>query len=441
MSETLLEKVRAGREGKTPWVDPPFTKLRRHFGIGQAMYTIIGGASSTGKSALAHWSYVIGAYESWLNRDESRKDVKLKIFCYALERPKDNTLAKWIALKIMRDHGRLLDVKTILGFGTAERMLTEEEVRWVIEAKEYYDEMFENVVTLIDIKEGPTAIRNRIRRWAHENGKTYRKLRDGSVEEAYLDTIRVTVDGEVREEEREFWKKVENPTPEQIPEHEWEWHYVPDDPNLITVIVIDHVGLVPNEKVANSNVQKGNLDRISDYMQMFRDRYFFSPVLVTQFNRNEQDVSRRRFTNHEPEAQDIEGSSRLFHDADVVLGLFNPHKYGIEKFAGYQVGKLVNAGGYNRLRGLKILKNSYGPDDLVGGVWFVGETGYFEELPDSYLMDDALYHEFANVTRFLKGNGNPTTNGSSGSESAESPSADDLLSAEGGEDDYFGAAA
>lgn len=394
--QKLLSSIDKGMEGKTPWVYPPYEKLRYHFGIGRSMLTLIGGQSSTGKSAFTHWTYVLGAYGQWKQRPEILQDVKLKIFLYALERPKEYTIAKWVAMKLMLDHGIILDVPTILAFGTAKRPLTKEERNLIAQTQDTFDQMFDECVTLIDIKEGPTGIWKRMRRWAYENGTAYRINDKGIVQEAYLtEEARSTSHG-VRLEEIENWRDVPNPKPHQVPKSKYEWHYVPDDPNLITEVVIDHIGILPHERVDGQSAQKGNLDRLSDYVQTLRDRYYFSPILVSQFNRNEQDVMRRKSVQLEPEAQDFEGSSRMYQDADVVLGLFNPYKYRLEDFRGYNVMKMVNAHGYNRLRGLKILKNSYGPDDIVTGMLFVGETGYFEELPPPDFITDEQYYNYAN---------------------------------------------
>lgn len=387
----LLSLVDAGMGGKTPWIHPPYDTLRSQFGLGRSVYTLVGGQSSTGKSAFVHWTYVLGAYGAWKRRSPEKEDVKLRIFVYAMERPKLNTIAKWVALKVMLDYGIILDVPTVLGFGTAERRLSEEERRMVESCRNTFEEMFEECVTLIDLQENPTGIFKRLRRYAYENGSAYRYDDKGSVQVAYLQEKEVETSRGKRREEVELWKTLDNPLPSQIPTSKYAWHYVPNDENLITLVVIDHIGLVSREGGKN---QKENLDTLSMYMQTLRDRFYFSPVVVSQFNRNEQDIKRRGFV--EPEAQDFEGSSKMYQDADVVLALFNPHKYGIGDFKGYKVGSLVSERGENRFRGLKILKNSYGADDLLKGMHFVGETGYFNEMPPPDLLTEEAYEAFRN---------------------------------------------
>lgn len=373
-----------------PWIPSPYPNLRSHFGIGQAMYTLVFGQSSAGKSAFVHWTYVLGPY-GWWKRHREETDIKLKIFAYVLERPKIRTLAKWTALQVMLHHKMLLDVNTILGFGTAKSRLTDEAYELIKGFQEYFDEMLDETVTLIDIPEPPTDIFKRMRRWAYDNGAAYQMNDKGEIRKAYLGNEERKAPHGIRIEEVEKWRHVPNPIPEQIPTPESSWNYIPDDENLITLVIIDHIGLVPRERTGHYNAQKGNLDRLSGYCQQLRDYYGFSPVLVSQSNRNIQSVYRRTNVGLEPEAQDIEGSSRMYHDADVVLGLINPHKYRLDRYKGYEVSKFVDSQGHNRFRALKILKNSYGPDDLVKGMLFVGETGYFEELPKPGDMTDSDY--------------------------------------------------
>ena len=47
---------------------------------------------------------------------------------------------------------------------------------------------------------------------------------------------------------------------------------------------------------------------------------------------------------------------------------------------GYTVDDFTDSAGNNKFRGLKIIKNSYGTDNLRIGLSFLGEVGLFKEL-------------------------------------------------------------
>jgi hypothetical protein len=65
---------------------------------------------------------------------------------------------------------------------------------------------------------------------------------------------------------------------------------------------------------------------------------------------------------------------------DVAISLFNPYKYSLEEYMGYTVNDFTDESGSNKFRGLKIIKNSYGTDNLRIGLAFLGEVGLFKEL-------------------------------------------------------------
>ena len=50
-------------------------------------------------------------------------------------------------------------------------------------------------------------------------------------------------------------------------------------------------------------------------------------------------------------------------------------------YGDYQIDKFVDGHGRNRFRSIKVLKNSYGDDDVSVGMNFIGECGLFKEMP------------------------------------------------------------
>lgn len=87
--------------------------------------------------------------------------------------------------------------------------------------------------------------------------------------------------------------------------------------------------------------------------------------------------------------------------ADVVIGMINPYKHGLTaNYRGYDVDKCIYEG-HNRFRMLKVLKNSYGIDDVRIAYSFMGETGLMMELPKSDDITDTHYN-FIKEGKFLK---------------------------------------
>jgi hypothetical protein len=104
----------------------------------------------------------------------------------------------------------------------------------------------------------------------------------------------------------------------------------------------------------------------------------------------------------EPQLEDFAESSSTQNDADVVLALFDPMRYKVSDPSGYDLDKLKDAFGAKYFRSLRLIKNSYGEDDVRIGLGFLGQIGMFKELPRRSDMTDSDYDAVVNKTFFLK---------------------------------------
>jgi hypothetical protein len=104
----------------------------------------------------------------------------------------------------------------------------------------------------------------------------------------------------------------------------------------------------------------------------------------------------------EPQLEDFAESSSTQNDADVVMALFDPLRYKVADPSGYDLDKLKDAYGAKYFRSLRLIKNSYGADDLRLGLAFLGEIGIFSELPRKKDITDADYESVTNKSFFLK---------------------------------------
>jgi hypothetical protein len=69
--------------------------------------------------------------------------------------------------------------------------------------------------------------------------------------------------------------------------------------------------------------------------------------------------------------------------------------------SGYELSKLKDQFGAKYFRSLRLIKNSYGEDDLRVGLGFLGNIGMFKELPKKKDITDADYESIINKTYFL----------------------------------------
>ena len=131
------------------------------------------------------------------------------------------------------------------------------------------------------------------------------------------------------------------------------------------------------------------LNRISGYNILLkpltlielRNKYQAIPVVVSQFNRELGDIQRQRFKELVPQLEDFKDSGNSQEDANVVIALFSPKRYNIDRYLEYDLKfKGVSIGDY--FRALFIIKNRGGRDGVSLATRFLGECGYFEELPN-----------------------------------------------------------
>jgi hypothetical protein len=262
-------------------------------------------------------------------------------------------MAKWVSRKIFLDQGIIIPVGKLLGW--TEKM-TKDEHDLFLYYKDYVDQL-SDIVTIIDGPENPVGIAKELKDYALQNGKI---------------------------EQLDKWNKI----------------YVPDDPSQITMVVIDHIGLL--KLTAAQPTKKQAIDKMSDELRYARDFYGYSPVVVSQFNRDISNPARIKNGDVEPQLEDFADSSATQNDADVVMALFDPMRYKVADPSGYDLDKLKDGYGAKYFRSLRLIKNSYGEDDVRIGLGFLGQIGMFKELPRKKDITDSDYESIINKSYFLR---------------------------------------
>lgn len=330
----------------------------------KSRYWLLGGASSTGKTSLADELFVLDVFDWWVNAGRP-DDVKISFIYNSMERNYIYKIAKWSALKLFKDTGQLVSTDSILCANLRFEPINEEianELRIVRENKdlidsyeEYFEELFD-CLELHDEATGPTGIYKRVTKFAFAQG--------------------------VKKEKK------------------FGWDYVSTHPNHFVFIINDHVGKIKGEK--NLVGDKAVLDKHSEYMGVFREKYLFIPVDIYQFNRGLTDSQRKANGDMYVTLDDFKGTSDGVENADHVIGIFNPYKYNMQNFIGYNTDDYISFDNKNRLRTVTLLKNSYGADDLDMGLGFLGEVGKFYELPSANDMTPEQQEHVNKILRLKK---------------------------------------
>lgn len=352
--EDLKNQVEKGIKGDSIGISTGFEGLDRYISIRKKIYTLVFGASGTGKSTLVHNAYILNPFDWWWKNQNSTK-IKLKIVYFSQERSASYVTAKWLCRKIFLNEGILLPLPKLMGWWRDK--LTHDEHDLFLKYEPYFNNM-ESVVEIIEGVQNPTSIYKWMKNWGEANGRI-----------------------------------------EQI--SEFNKVYIPNNEQLITLIVVDHQSLIKKEK--GLNTKKEAIDKLSEYLQYGRDFYGFSPVLVAQMNRDIANPIYQKMDSFEPTPEQIKDSATSFEDSDICISLFDPIKYKTKAPTFHDAEKMIDkTTGAKYYRSLKIHKNSWGEDDIRKGLAFHGAIGLFKELPKADLMTEDIYENIINGNYFLQ---------------------------------------
>ena len=348
--ELLKHEVELGLTGRNNGIPMGFNRLNKYIGIRKGMYTLIGGLTGSGKTSFVDDAFVLNPFDWYIS--QKAPNIKLRIIYRSMERSRTYKLAKWVSRKIFLDHGFLIPVNKLLGW--TDKM-THDEHDMFLMYEDYINNM-SDIITIIDGPENAVGIAKELKAHALQNGRI-----------------------------------------EQI--DEYNKCYIPNNEDEITIVILDHIGLLKTTK--DQTTKKEAIDKMSDELRYARDMYGYSPVIVSQFNRDISSPMRLKNGDVEPQLEDFADSSQTQNDADVVLALFDPMRYKVTDPSGYDLNKLRDEFGAKYFRSLRLIKNSYGEDDVRIGLGFLGQVGMFKELPKVKYMNESVYSDITSKAFFL----------------------------------------
>lgn len=352
--DDLNKEVQDGMAGRNSGIPMGFSRLNNHISIRKSNNYLLGGYTGSGKTSLLDDAFVLNPVD-WYLQNYHKTEIRFKIIYWSMERNKKFKLMKWISRKIFLDTGRIIPVTRLMGWVSEGNRLTRDEHDIFLTYRDYIEAILE-VVTIIDGPENPTGIRNYMRAYHLQNG--------------------------IIEEIDEFHKI-----------------YLPNNPHLITLKIKDHLGLQKKEKILPTI--KEVIDKSSADDRYDRDFCGISSVNLSQFNRDISNPMRIKNGDVEPMIEDFKDSGNTQEDADVILALFDPMRYKVPDTIGYDLNRLRDSNRMKKYRSLKILKNSYGSDDIKIGLAFQPEIGLFKEMPKVVDTTPAVYDSILDNSYFL----------------------------------------
>lgn len=354
--DRLTREVEDGMHGKNESIPIGLPRLGKYANWRKRIFALLFSSTGAGKSSLADEFILNGA--DWCIRNSKNTGRSMKFILFSMERAKHYRIAKWVSRKVFMDEGIQIPIPKLLGWWNEK--LTDKEFEIFIQYKDYIDLLLEEY---IDIYEGP---------------------RSGP------DIYRIC---------KEFFEA--NGRYETDPKNPYKRIYIPNDPNLIVAIVIDHGNLTKRTK--EYPTKKQAVDFLCEIMQGFRDLEGATILWIAQVGRSISNPLRLKDTEAELTLDDVKESGDMGDACDIALSLFDPVKYKQGSKTGYNPLDLLDKStGAKYFRSVQICKSSYGEDDLRIPLAFNGFCGQFKELPKRDGLSDM---ELYNLTESVKNRG------------------------------------
>ena len=320
-------------------------------GVVPGMIQMVTASSGVGKTQVTKALYVREPLEYAL-----KHGIKLKIFYFALEESQQEFIDTMICNFISSRCGIAMDLLTLQGFRL--KSLDQDKMDLIDKHIQDIEDLLENV-EIIDSVYNPTGIYKYCRDYADKNGTHVF-------------------------EDREFIKKKSDGSTQKVTNKVYS-HYVPNDINAMTIVIVDHISLLTSEKRkdgAMMNQHQTMAHWSTNYaLKQVTKHWNWAVVNVIQ---QEQSGEKEQFTNRgesiqkktEPSLAGFANNKEIQRDAKIVIGVYSPDRYGFEDYHGYDIRRFRDS-----FRAIKILKNRFGPPNKYYHYLFDGATNRFGELP------------------------------------------------------------
>ena len=155
--------------------------------------------------------------------------------------------------------------------------------------------------------------------------------------------------------------------------------YTLKNPNQYTIVFVDHLRLLDVER---GYTQKQAIDKFSQYaLQYLRDRYHMTVVAIQQQAFETEGLEAIKQKRMEPSLSGLGDSKYTSQDANIIIGLFDPHQFGLPNWMGYKIQDADGTGLRTNARFMRLIRGRDGEQGGVCPLFFDGAVCVFEELP------------------------------------------------------------
>lgn len=368
--ESTLDQIKKNKkireEGKLisiPWKGlPRFSKVLP--GIIKEQYTIVTGQQKSAKSQITDFLYVYQVVDFLFNNPDS--GITAKIRYYSLEMSSDAKMRQVMSYRLFQKYRIGISPQKLRS--VFEGYIVDDKIISLIEQEKEWFGFFESIVEYITDIRNPYGIYSDLKNYCESTGTYSYKNINWYNDDTKRFELRKAID-----------------------------QYIPNNPNEIIIAIVDHASLLQIEAQDRGDLQKTMLRFSSEYCLHLRDRYKLALVVIQQ---QSPDSEKQQFTNTgssiidklKPTADGLGDMKRSSRDANLMLGVFGPYKYGVKTYNGYNLERLQD-----NYRELSILLNRDGISNATIGLYFNGASNYFAELPKSNEIKESDYSAIENI--------------------------------------------
>ena len=358
-TDDFVQQIERGRNGKNIGLSRGLKRMDKYVhGTHQGRYYLYAGTSGAGKTTKVDFDII----NTWLAAKNINKPIK--IFYCSFEVSKLDKKAKWCSTFIKMKFDIDLSTDYILGRIEGLR-LSDDHLEYVKQGYEMVKEFMKDV-SLIDTAKNPSGIFLGI---IDEHFSKY-----GEVQRATLS-----------EEDKKKGRKGKITG------------YINNTPDLLTILVIDHLSLLSHELGLNKH------DLISEMSKKFvvlKNVFNCTIFAIQQFNvgllaANREMIVRNKGKNAEsliiPDKEDLADCKSTFNDADYVEAFVVPNKFGLTEYMSYKCTAPVYGGLGTNFVMHYLMKNKYGQDQRSCPLFMNPVSGLYYDLPLEFGQEDEWY--------------------------------------------------
>jgi len=323
------ERISKGLINSIPWGFPKFSKYV--VGLEKKKIYLVTAGPKVGKSKLANNMWIYNAYDYII---ENKLSTNLKVKYYCLEESKEVLIAQFMCYTLFTKSKGTIVVDPVQLMST-EKELPIEILDEIEKHKDYIQDFLARVEYIEDVSH-PFGMYNDLVKYAKANGtQTTKKVawRDAEIDDVYI----------------------------------------PNDPEELVLIVIDHISLLTHKTGENTGLA---IIELSKYLVKLRNKYGYSSLIIQQQALAQTSIEGLKFNQGEPTIAGLGDSKLTSRDIDISFGLYSPYEHKIEEYNGYDI-KFYK----DNIRFLSVLSSRHGGAGTKIALFFHGGINYFCELP------------------------------------------------------------